>query len=193
VGTNLSPTWGRNEGGARGAQFIGRRMTTQGAEKSCCWPRDGPEHLNKNWSFQSSIVFLFCRRLHFKELYIHTYIEIVIFTTKKYFLRRALLFLLWVIKLYFCCNKWASELNDVSGARPSGLAIYYRRPELPVFDHFTVENQIDPSMKSTTIRRQITMTIYTVDGSQTMCRGTLLRRQMPLGVPQKILKLKSIK
>jgi len=30
-------------------------------------------------------------------------------------------------------------------------------------------------------------------GSQTMRRGTLLRRQMSLGVPQKILKLKSIK
>jgi len=68
--------------------------------------------------------------------FLFTHIEIVIMPTKKYFLHRDLSFLLYVIKLYSRCKKWANELHKISSAI------------LPLvrtlcFDHFTVENQID--------------------------------------------------
>jgi len=59
-----------------------------------------------------------------------THIGIVILTTKKYFLHRALLFSLWVVKLYFCCIEITNELHNVQGARPSGPAKYYHQSEL---------------------------------------------------------------
>jgi len=65
--------------------------------------------------------------------FLFTHIEIIILKNKKYFLHCALLFLLLVIKQYFCCSEWANELHDISSARPSGLAKYYLRSELSVF------------------------------------------------------------
>ena len=55
-----------------------------------------------------------------------TRIGIVISTARKDFLHRALLFGLWVVKLYFCCNKWTNGFHTVNSARPGGLAKYYQ-------------------------------------------------------------------
>ena len=85
--------------------------------------------MRKNCSFQSSIVFLVCRRLHSKELSIHTY-----WNCHLEWLRNISCIVLYCsyIKLYFRCNKWSNELHNVNSARPSGLAKYYHRSEPPV-------------------------------------------------------------
>ena len=100
----------------------------------------------KNCYFQRSIVFLFVVDFILRS-FLFTHIEIVILTTKKYFLHRALLFSLWVVKLYFCCSEWANELHNVNSARPSGLAKYYHRSELSVLITSQLKIKLIPEQK----------------------------------------------
>ena len=135
--------------------------------KKCAWywcrpPGLGPEHINeKNCSFKVPLFSRFVVDLILRS-FLFTHIEIAILTTKKCFLHRALLFLLWVVKLYFCCSEWANELHNVNSARSSGPGEHYHRSGL-CFDHFTVKNQIDTKTKSTAIRRP------------TICRESVIR------------------
>ena len=83
--------------------------------------------------------------------FLFTKIAIVTLTTKKDFLHRALLFLLWVIKLY----KLADVHHNAISAWPSGLTKYYHQSELPILITSLLKNQTDARIKSTAIRTQI--------------------------------------
>jgi len=108
----------------------------------CCWgllwkccrpPRLGSEHINEKKLFFLKFRLFSCFAVDFiLRSFLFTHIGIVILTNKKYFLHRALLFSLWVVKLYFWCSEWANELHNVNSARPRGLAKYYHRSELSV-------------------------------------------------------------
>jgi len=82
-----------------------------------------------------------------------THIDIVILTTKKDFLHRALLFSFMRRKLYFCLKK-----SEWTSWRKYGKAKWLREIVASVrilyFDHFTVKNQIDAKMYSAAIRKQ---------------------------------------
>jgi len=62
---------------------------------------------DKNCSFESSIVFLFYRRLHSKQLfYLHTLI--LLSWRRKISCIVLCCSYLWVINLYVCSNKWGN-------------------------------------------------------------------------------------
>jgi len=125
-------------------------------KKALRWQCCRPQGLGLNIQMRKTVLFkdriFSCFVVGFiLRSFLFTQIEIVILMTKKEFLHRALLFLLWVTKLYFWCNEYANELHNAISARPSGLAKCHHQSELPVLITSHLKNQIDAKIKGTAI------------------------------------------